>query len=126
MCTSTLKSPQGALPGVLSPRCASPGQEGLEGHAHWEVDAAGTHGLQDACLAQLLCHVPHIEEARKLWPWDRAMRAGGKGPTAAGNAGQGTSREGDREKGRAGVGGLRGQELRQLTFPGLGLRHWMK
>lgn len=52
-----------------------PGQEGLERHANGEVGTAGTHGLQDARLAQLLCHVTHIKEARKLWPRGRAKES---------------------------------------------------
>lgn len=48
-----------------------PGQEGLEGQAHGEVGTTGTYCLQDARLVQLLCHVSHIKEARKLWPWNR-------------------------------------------------------
>lgn len=100
---------------------ALPGQEGLEGDAHWEVGTAGTYSLQDACLAQLLCHMSHIEEARKLWPWDRATGTGVKELKAVGKAGQ-SARRGQGQ----GSGRLWGRELGELTFPGLGLRQWMK
>lgn len=105
---------------------ALPGQEGLEGYPYWEVGAASTDSLQDTCLAQLLCHVSHIKKAWKLWPWDRAMTAGVKGLKLWGNQDRKQAGRRRAEKGRAGVGGLLGQELGQLTLPGLGLRHWMK
>lgn len=50
----------------LCPQGPEPGQEGLEGYPYWEVGVAGTHSLQDTCLAQLLCHVSHIKKAWKL------------------------------------------------------------
>lgn len=70
---------------------ALPVQESLEGHAHREVGAAGAHSLQDTGLVQLLCHVPHIEEAWELWPETEPARSGvkgfrteGEGPSRAG------------------------------------------
>lgn len=58
---------------------ALPGQESLKGHTHGEVGTAGAHRLQDACLEQLLCHMFHVKEARKLWPRDRANESWGQG-----------------------------------------------
>lgn len=66
---------------------------------------------------QLLRHVPHVEEARKLWPWDRATGMGVRGLKAMWKAGQ---------SGLGSSSGLWGRELGELTFPGLGLRQWMK
>lgn len=61
-----------------------PGQEGLEGQAHREVGTAGTHRLQDVGLAQLLGHVSHVKEARKLWPPNRASESWSPGGAAGG------------------------------------------
>lgn len=100
---------------------ALPGQEEPEGHTDGEIGAAGTHSLQDARLAQLLCHVPHIKEARKLWPWGQSpgqLESGAGGSSKRGGRGAG------HEEGEGGCEG-QGQALRELTFPGLGLRHWM-
>lgn len=81
-----------------------PGQEEPEGHTDGEIGAAGTHSLQDARLAQLLCHVPHIKEARKLWPWGQSpgqLESGAGGAQSVGAEGQGTRRVRVAAKGRA-------------------------
>lgn len=70
--------PQGTRPLAALPR-ALPGQEGLEGDAHRKVGTAGAYGLQDASLAQLLCHMSHIKEAWDLWPETEWMRGAVKG-----------------------------------------------
>lgn len=101
---------------LVSPalRCwAPPGQEGPKGHTHGEVGTAGAHGLQYGCLVQLLCHMSHVKEAWKLWPQDRAKDSWSQGAWSCAEGG-------------AARGRVPRPVAGELTFPGLGLRHWMK
>lgn len=68
------------------------------------MGTAGSHGLQGTSLAQLLCHMVHIEEARELGYKMELMRA----------------RKGRQDGGKGSL-----VRRTRLTFPGLGLRHWM-
>lgn len=117
---AALVGPSPRCPGPrLPPSWTLPGQEGLEGHTHREVGTAGTHCLQDACLVQLLCHVSHIKEAWKLWPWNRAHESWSGGGLKLWGVRGLLSRAEQVDRKAPGPGGGGGE----LTFPELGLRH---
>jgi hypothetical protein len=94
-----------------------PCQKDLEGHSHGEVGTPGAYDLQDASLTQLLCHMPHVQEA-----WDLGARDTAKESWSPEQGFEERVPEEGRGGGRHGRGGV-GE--RGLTFPGVGLRQWM-